>query len=95
MDIELREALQDINSKLDKLVGLPDKVESLTDSFMKHVEEDKRFLVGDGENPGLVIRVDRLERSQASHQKFFWVLVTTVVGVIAEAVWRLIEHLKG
>lgn len=93
MEDELREEFRRINDKLDALAALPEKVSGLHANFNKHVDDDRIFLLGDGEAPGLVIKVDRLERAWQQHQKFFYIIATAVAGVLCEEAWRLVMHL--
>ena len=93
VDQELREEFKRINDKLDALASLPEKVSGLHANFLKHVDDDRIFLLGEGDSPGLVIKVDRLERAWAQHQKFFYILATAVAGVLCEGAWRLVVSL--
>lgn len=91
MDTELRDALRDINTKLDGLATVRAQVDMIGTEFAKHVNDDRIFFLGTDSKVGLVVAVDRLQVSWAAHQKLFWVVVTAVAGLGVEAVWKLLQ----
>jgi len=42
-------------------------------------------LIGNG-NPGIILKVDRLEQKQAALSRFFWILVAAFVGFLFKSI---------
>ncbi len=42
-------------------------------------------LIGNG-NPGIILKVDRLEQKHATLSKFFWILVAAFVGFLFKSI---------
>lgn len=69
---ELWQQLYEINRKLDRIVYLQDSVDKIN-----------HILFGENDNPGLIIRTDRLESADKAHKWTFGVALTAFIAIIA------------
>lgn len=61
--------------------------ESKLDDMKSDLKIIREALMGDPTDqtkPGMIIRIDRLERSEATRTKLLWVLVTAFGGLLAD-----------
>jgi hypothetical protein len=92
MDEEVREAFASVFQKLDSVIDMKATLTNLANAFNRHVEEDRTFLLGrDNTSEGLIVKVDRLERSWANYQRMFYILASTVIGLLGAALWEVIK----
>ena len=47
---------------------------------------------GNGESPGIKVRLDRVEQDMFRRAKFFWAIVAAVFGLVAERIADLFHH---
>lgn len=72
-----------INSLEQKYNGMEEKL----DDMQIDLKVIRQALMGDPTDqakPGLIVRIDRLERSEATRNKLMWALVTAFGGLVAE-----------
>lgn len=80
----LHQQLNQVVSK-DELAAVHDRLGDVDDKLEK-LDEAIR---GNGK-PGLVLRLDRLERSETTRRKIIWMTIGSLVPLIVAAIWRLI-----
>lgn len=51
----------------------------------KKLDRIEKVLSGEGDTPGMVVRVDRVEQTQKRQGKAFWLLLAAVAGALAKA----------
>jgi hypothetical protein len=65
-------------------------MEAKIDTIVTTVEKISVLLNGTNGDPGLKTKVDRNTRSMGTIKKFFWVVATAIVGVLATIMVRSI-----
>lgn len=61
------------------------------DERLGHIEHDlARILHGNGRE-GLIVRIDRLEQREKEHKWAMGVIFTTLVGLVATTIWRVVD----
>jgi hypothetical protein len=56
---------------------------------LDRLDEAIRGTPGNG-NPGIKVRLDRLESAQAARSKLLWIIATSVAALAVAAVWKLL-----
>lgn len=56
------------------------RIELLLQHVVRGVDETKTLLLGKDGEPGMVVRLDRLEQNQARQGRMFWILVSAFVA---------------
>ena len=63
--------------------------QSQIDRIEKQVEDLHKYVVGTPENPGVHMRVDRLEQTHKRHQWYLGTGLTAAMGALATAFFSL------
>lgn len=85
----LKSSVGSLGFVLGKENEMPDPLlEQSLHHIRETVDDIKVAIMGNHQNLGLLIRVDRLEQSTNTKDKVIWMLVTAVVPLILHTVWK-------
>jgi len=81
---EIYNRMNEIEKKVERLV-------LLNEQALAHLERHEQHLSGDPASgqPGIVVKLDRVEQWKARHTKLMWILLGAVCGGLVERVWTL------
>ena len=82
---DLKEAIVNLDKKLDRLVTTVDTIRSAQDLFAQDMQKIK------DPDTGIYPRIRTLEQSKDTQSKFMWIFATSMVGVIAKILWDLLS----
>lgn len=58
------------------------------------VQQVERMLMGNNGHPGISVRLDRLEQSQAARARLEIAGITVLVGLLVKAIWEVLLHVR-
>ena len=82
---DLKEAIVNLDKKLDRLVTTVDTIRSAQDLFAQDMLKIK------DPDTGIYPRIRTLEQWKDTQSKFMWIFATSMVGVIAKILWDLLS----
>jgi len=82
---DLKEAIVNLDKKLDRLVTTVDTIRSAQDLFAQDMQKIK------DPDTGIYPRIRTLEQWKDTQSKFMWIFATSMVGVIAKILWDLLS----
>ena len=82
---DLKEAIVNLDKKLDRLVTTVDTIRSAQDLFAQDMQKIK------DPDTGIYPRIRTLEQSKDTQSKFMWIFATSMAGVIAKILWDLLS----
>jgi len=89
LELKITEILSHLRSELGGggVTGsLPRRIDDLT----RKVDRLTDYVIGTADRPGLVIRIDRLERSDATRRRLEWSGLLALLGLVVKSMWELI-----
>lgn len=81
---DLKEAIVNLDKKLDRLVTTVDTIKSAQDLFAQDMMKIK-----DPDN-GIYPRIRTLEQWKDTQSKFMWIIATATVGIMIKQIWGLL-----
>ena len=81
---DLKEAIVNLDKKLDRLVTTVDTLKSAQDLFAQDMMKIK------DPDSGIYPRIRTLEQWKDTQSKFMWIFATATVGIIIKQIWGLL-----
>lgn len=81
---DLKEAIVNLDKKLDRLVTTVDTLKSAQDLFAQDMLKIK------DPDTGIYPRIRTLEQWKETHSKFMWIVSTTTVAMVIKQIWDLL-----
>ena len=81
---DLKEAIVNLDKKLDRLVTTVDTLKSAQDLFAQDMMKIK------DPDTGIYPRIRTLEQWKDTHSKFMWIVATTTAAIVVKQVWDLL-----
>ena len=81
---DLKDAIVNLDKKLDRLVTTVDTIKSAQDLFSQDMQKIK------DPDTGIYPRIRTLEQWKDTHSKFMWIVSTVTMGVVIKQVWDLL-----
>lgn len=81
---DLKEAIVNLDKKLDRLVTTVETLKSAQDLFAQDMMKIK------DPDTGIYPRIRTLEQWKDTHSKFMWIVATTTAAIVVKQVWDLL-----
>ena len=81
---DLKEAIVNLDKKLDRLVTTVDTLKSAQDLFAADMQKIK------DPDTGIYPRIRTLEQWKDTHSKFMWIISSTTVTIVMKQLWDLL-----
>ena len=80
---DIRDVVNELVKKLEQYNNTQSVMNYRLEQVEKKVNEHTQLLVGDVENPGLLIYISKLDNSQKNNSKLLYILITLLTGLYA------------
>jgi hypothetical protein len=81
---DLKEAIVNLDKKLDRLVTTVDTIKSAQDLFTADMQKIK------DPDTGIYPRIRTLEQWKETNSKFIWIIATSTAAILIKQIWDLL-----